>query len=79
MKGYQYVPDARENPVDMFLCVGRAQTLFYGDSDARAPGMIIKNGASGHVETVCCLYHQKKDFISVPYELKDDGYMKHLK
>ena len=21
-----------------------------------------------HVETVCCLYHQKKDFISVPYE-----------
>ena len=24
-----------------------------------------------HVETVCCLYHQKKDFISVPYEPKD--------
>lgn len=23
-----------------------------------------------HVETVCCLYHQKKDFISVPYEPK---------
>jgi len=23
---------------------------------------------TGHVETVCCLYHQKKDFISVPYE-----------
>ena len=21
-------------------------------------------------ETVCCLYHQKKDFISVPYEPK---------
>ena len=32
-----------------------------------------------HVETVCCLYHQKKDFISVPYEPKDDGYMNQLK
>lgn len=24
-----------------------------------------------HVETVCCLYHQKNDFISVPYEPRD--------
>ena len=31
---------------------------------------------TGHVETVCCLYHQKKDFISVPYEPKDDDYLK---
>ncbi len=31
------------------------------------------------VETVCCLYHHKKDFISVPYEPKDDGYLKQLK
>lgn len=29
-----------------------------------------------HIETVCCLYHQKKDFISVPYEPKNDGYLK---
>jgi len=29
-----------------------------------------------HVETVCCLYHQKKDFISVPYEPKDADYLK---
>ena len=29
-----------------------------------------------HVETVCCLYHQKKDFISVPYEPKDVEYLK---
>ena len=29
-----------------------------------------------HVETVCCLYHQKKDFISVPYEPKDASYLK---
>ena len=28
------------------------------------------------LETVCCLYHQKKDFISVPYEPKDDDYLK---
>ena len=32
-----------------------------------------------HVETVCCLYHQKKDFISVPYEPKDADYMNQLK
>jgi 23S rRNA (uracil1939-C5)-methyltransferase len=31
-----------------------------------------------HVETVCLLYHHKKDFISVPYEPKNDGYMKNL-
>ena len=29
-----------------------------------------------HVETVCCLYHQKKDYISVPYEPKDAEYLK---
>ena len=29
-----------------------------------------------HVETVCCLYHQKKDFISVPYEPKNAEYLK---
>ena len=29
-----------------------------------------------HVETVCCLYHQKKGFISVPYEPKSSDYLK---
>ena len=29
-----------------------------------------------HVETVCLLYHQKKDFISVPYAPKDAEYLK---
>ena len=28
------------------------------------------------VETVCLLYHQKKDFIFVPYEPKDAEYLK---
>ena len=32
-----------------------------------------------HVETVCCLYHQKKDFISVPLEPKNADYLKQLK
>ena len=27
---------------------------------------------------ICCFYHQKKDFISVPYEPKDESYMKTL-
>ncbi len=31
---------------------------------------------TAHVETVCCLYHQKKDFISVPYEPKATEYLK---
>ena len=26
---------------------------------------------SRHIETVCLLYHQKKDVISVPYEPKN--------
>ena len=29
-----------------------------------------------HVETVCCLYHQKKDFISVPYKPSDTDYLR---
>ena len=29
-----------------------------------------------HIETVCLLYHQKKDFISVPYEPKNADYLK---
>jgi 23S rRNA (uracil1939-C5)-methyltransferase len=31
---------------------------------------------SSHVETVCCLYHQKKDFISVPYKPRNADYLK---
>ena len=29
-----------------------------------------------NVETVCCLYHQKKDFISVPYKPRNADYLK---
>ena len=39
----------------------------------------IHHGVSVHVETVCCLYHQKKDFISVPYEPKDAEYLRQNK
>ena len=35
--------------------------------------------ATKHVETVCCLYHQKKDFISVPYEPQNTDYLQQLK
>ena len=31
-----------------------------------------------HIETVCCLYHQKKDFVLVPYEPKDVEYLKKI-
>ena len=30
-------------------------------------------------DTVCCLYYQKKDFISAPYEPKDADYLKKIK
>ena len=33
---------------------------------------------TGHVETVCLLYHQKDKFISVPYEPKDAEYLKRI-
>ncbi|MBQ4045218.1 MAG: 23S rRNA (uracil(1939)-C(5))-methyltransferase RlmD, partial [Lachnospiraceae bacterium] len=31
-----------------------------------------------HVETVCCLYYQKKEFISVSYEPKNADYLKRI-
>ncbi len=31
---------------------------------------------TAHVETVCCLYRQKKDFISVPHESNNADYLK---
>ena len=34
---------------------------------------------TGHVETVCSLYHQKKDFISILYEPKKADYLRHMK
>ena len=34
---------------------------------------------SRHVETVCCLYHQKKDFISVSYAPKNADYLEQHK
>ena len=36
----------------------------------------IEMDVSAHVETVCCLYHQKKDFIKVLYDAKDEEYLK---
>ena len=39
-------------------------------------GIFIHATHPRHVETVCCLYHQKKDFISVPYEPKNTDYLK---
>ena len=47
--------------VEMFLHTDGILDMFPHTAD-------IHNGVSGHVETVCCLYHQKKDFIYVPYE-----------
>ncbi len=40
------------------------------------PSDRIRSKAYNEVETVCCLYHQKKEFISVHYEPKDAEYLK---
>ena len=42
-------------------------------------GIFIHAIVTRHVETVCCLYHQKKEFISVPYEPKDAEYLRQNK
>ena len=50
------------------------QTPFYGDSDARALGMIIKNGASSHVETVVLLSQLRQkpdDYIDVDIDVAE--------
>ena len=43
----------------------RFQELGYALQEATAVDMFPR---TCHVETVCCLYRQKKDFISLPYE-----------
>ena len=51
----------------------RFADLGYAPEQAVAVDMFPR---TAHVETVCCLYHQKKDFISVPYEPKNADYLK---
>ena len=46
------------------------------DKSQKSVDMFLTNR---HVETACCLYHQKKDFISVTYEPKDADYLKQMK
>ena len=50
-----------------------------GRVDSVDNGDFIHAIVPSHVETVCLLYHQKKDFITVPYEPKDAMYLKRLK
>ena len=42
-------------------------------------GIFILAIVPRHAETECCLYHPKKDFISVPYEPKNADYLQQLK
>ena len=56
------------NPATLARDILRFQGLGYELTDATAVDMFPR---TCHVETVCCLYHQKKDFISVPYEPKN--------
>ena len=57
----------RKTPETLARDILRFQDLGYALQAATAVDMFPR---TSHIETVCCLYHQKKDFISVPYELK---------
>ena len=61
------------NPATLARDIFRFQELGYSLSGATAVDMFPR---TCHVETVCCLYHQKKGFISVPYEPKNADYLK---
>ena len=56
------------DPATLARDILRFTELGYTLREATAVDMFPR---TSHVETVCCLYHQKKDFISVPYEPKD--------
>ena len=56
------------NPATLARDILRFQEAGYELKKAVAVDMFPK---TFHVETVCCLYRQKKDFISVPYEPKN--------
>ena len=61
------------DPATLARDILRFSELGYSLQKATAVDMFPR---TSHVETVCCLYHQKKDFISVPYEPKDASYLK---
>ena len=61
------------DPATLARDILRFTELGYTLREATAVDMFPR---TSHVETVCCLYHQKKDFISVPYEPKDAEYRK---
>ena len=56
------------NPATLARDIQRFNAYEYILKEAVAVDMFPR---TSHVETVCYLYHQKKDFISVPYEPKD--------
>ena len=61
------------NPATLARDILRFNALGYELREASAVDMFPR---TCHVETVCCLYHQKKDFISVPYEPNNADHMK---
>ena len=61
------------NPATLARDILRFNALGYELREASAVDMFPR---TCHVETVCCLYHQKKDFISVQYEPNNADHMK---
>ncbi|MBP5154841.1 MAG: 23S rRNA (uracil(1939)-C(5))-methyltransferase RlmD, partial [Lachnospiraceae bacterium] len=63
------------NPATLARDVGLLREHGYALARIEAVDMFPQ---TEHVETVCLLYHQKKDFIYVPYEPKDAEYLKNI-
>ena len=61
------------NPATLARDILRLSSCGYTLQNVTAVDMFPR---TSHVETVCCLYHQKKEFISVPYEPKDASHLK---
>lgn len=61
------------NPATLARDILRFSERGYALKDVTAVDMFPR---TCHVETVCCLYRQKKDFLSVPYEPNNSDYLK---
>ena len=66
---------ARDNEEIRWICSCGTIWIYFRE---RTGPLTSKSTCPSHVETVCCLYHQKKDFISVPYEPNDTEYLKNI-
>ena len=67
-------PESKENVQVLKSIAFRIPIVLDGDTGNQVNVSFPNEDVT--VEAVCCLYHQKKDFISIPYESKNTDDMK---